>query len=88
MRNPIRRGCPVFLAAGWLFVFAAPAVYGQDAPCGQLEEKVRMLEKEVEALGDANAMLLENLSACTKENRELSEKLENAEKKTKPVKPK
>ncbi len=86
--NLVRRGCPVFLVAGWLFVFAPFAVYGQDAPCKQLEEKVRMLEKEIDALGDANAMLLENVSACTEENRELSKKLENAEKKPEPVKPK
>ncbi len=74
--------------AGWLFVFAPPAVYGQDAPCKQLEEKIRMLEKTIDELGDANAMLVENLTACTEENRDLSEKLKNAEKKPEPVKSK
>ena len=78
----------LFFFAGWLFVFAPLAVYGQDASCKQLEEKIRMLEKTIDELGDANAMLLENLSACTEENLDLTEKLKNAEKKPEPVKPK
>ncbi len=61
-------------------------VYGQDSECRQLEEKVSSLEKMIEELGDANAMLLENLVACTEENRDLEEKLKNSLKKPDPVK--
>ncbi|HIJ20443.1 MAG TPA: hypothetical protein HPP58_05290 [Deltaproteobacteria bacterium] len=77
----------IFLVAGLIFVTPF-AVYAQDAPCKPLEEKILMLEKVIEELGDANAMLLENLSACVEENRDLSGKPENVGKKPDPVKSK
>ncbi len=80
------RGCRIFFVAGLLFFLAPFVVYGQDSECRQLEEKVSSLEKMIEELGDANAMLLENLVACTEENRDLEEKLKNSLKKPDPVK--
>ena len=88
MSDRIRSVPLLFFVTGWLFVFAPVAVYGQDASCKSLEEKIRMLEKSIDELGDANAMLLENLTACTEENRDLTEKLKNAEKEPEPVNPK
>jgi hypothetical protein len=90
MSKPIhkifRRGCGIFLVAGSLFVLTPFAVYGQDSEYRQLEEKVSSLEKMIEELGDANAMLLENLTACTEEIRYLVYMLENSVKKQDPEK--
>ncbi len=87
MYSCIWKGSRIFLAAGLILVTPL-VVYSQDAPCKPLEEKILMLEKVIEELGDANAMLLQNLSACVEENRDLSEKLENVGKKPDPVKSK
>ena len=78
IHNRFGRGCRIFLAAWSLFVLAPFTVYGQDSTCKPLKEKILILEKMIEELGDANSMLLENLVACTEENRDLEENLRNA----------
>ena len=87
MCSRIWKASRIILVAGSILVTPF-AVYSQDAPCKPLEEKILMLEKVIEEIGDANAMLLENLSACVEENRDLSEKLENVGKKPDTVKSK
>ena len=72
------------MALLWLiWIFSPVVVFAQDNQCETLEKRISVLEQEVAELKDANAMLVENLINCGRDNEVLREEIEQLQKKQK-----
>ena len=88
MRSRIWRGSLLWFGPDGFLFSHRPPFTGRMRHANHWKKRSGCLKRTIDELGDANAMLVENLTACTEENRDLSEKLKNAEKKPEPVKSK
>ena len=72
------------MALLWLiWIFSPVPVFAQDNQWETLEKRISVLEQEVAELKDANAMLVENLINCGRENEGLREEIQQLQEKLK-----
>lgn len=72
------------MALLWLiWIFSPVVVFAQDDQWETLEKRISVLEQEIAELKDADAMLVENLINCGRENEGLGEEIQQLQEKLK-----